>query len=143
MRWILGLRSFDRKSSRCWVVREEGNNGTARHGRRVELYRRRTWQWPFRDLPDCEPAVVAGALTLMSPLSPCILTCQPFVQARSDGEWPTPTGCSLAPSRRAYSTIRRHSSTVDGAYTRSGRQWNVLAQLAKVARFEFEGIETC
>jgi hypothetical protein len=78
----------------------------------------------------------------MKPLTPSILTSHPLVQARSDGECPTPTGCSLAPSLLASSTIDRQCSTVVGANTRCGLQRNVFAQLVNSASGAAVGTDT-
>lgn len=80
-------------------------------------------------------------LTLTVPLSPSILTNHPFVHAKSDGEWPAPTGCTLAPSLLANSRICRHWRAVVGTKTRCGLHLNVLAQLEKVASGELEETE--
>lgn len=80
-------------------------------------------------------------LTLTVPLSSSVLTNHPFVHAKSDGEWPTPTGCTLAPSLLANSRICRHWRTVVGTKTRCGLHLKVLAQLEKVARGEVEETE--
>jgi hypothetical protein len=79
--------------------------------------------------------------TLIKPDRPSVRTSHPFVHARSLGECPTPTGCIRAPSLLPSSRICLHCSDVVGANTRVGRHLNVRAQLVKVARDEFEGIE--
>lgn len=72
-------------------------------------------------------------LTSSDPFRPCIRTSHPLVHPRSDGECPTPTGCTLLPSLRASSMICRHCSAERGAYTRSGWHSNVRAQFVKKA----------
>lgn len=68
-------------------------------------------------------------------------TSHPVVQAKSDGECPTPTGCTVACSLRASSTICLHCRAEVGANTRDGRHSNVRAQFVKSANGEREGIE--
>lgn len=86
-------------------------------------------------------SLVEGQLTSTVPVTPSIRTNHPSVHARSDGEWPTPTGCTVAFSRRASSTICRHCRAVVGANTRVGRHSNVRAQLVKRDKGDLDGTE--
>ena len=95
-------------------------------------------QSPFSVLIRLHPS---PSPTLTVPFNPSILIIQPFVHARSEGECPTPTGCTVASSLLASSRIIRHSLAEFGTNTRRGRHSNVFAQFEKIARDDSEEIE--